>query len=372
MQDQLSELKSLVESTKQELADSKKQSPEKELGKIAELEEKLNQNTEQLVRKMLEESLPKKTPLDVVDANIVETSAPYVDSRDRPQDMPHGVEQPRINAQSKVATRSRFGKVVVALQSAKNFIKAGDTVQAKLLGGVVVSTGTKNAENPKPVVMEIIDSSNLPEWFSRNEKKCRVIGSCFGSISDERIYIRLETLSCSSRDGFDIWEQQIDGWVAGEDGRAGVRGTVVIKDRELMMNSLLGGVLGGAASTIGQMAGGTSSFNPMTGDVNKNQKISSLLQQSGGAGISGALDRYAKYYIERAEMLEPVIQVSSNRTVDIIFKRGAYLQKVQPQDLDDTSEPRQPLNSQAKGVSKSEFDEAETFINGLYEEKDDD
>ena len=200
-----------------------------------------------------------------------------------------------------------------------NTIPAGSFVKAILLSGVEASTATQSSGNPRPIVLELIDHASLPNAFRASVKNCRLIGAATGDISSERVEIRLESMSCIESDTMKITQGTMSGFVSGEDGRAGLRGRVVIKDRELMMNSLIGGMLGGASQAVSQLANPVSSFNPMTGDVSKTQNSMDLLKQAGGQGASGALDRYAKYHIERAESLQPVIQVSSNRIVDVVF-----------------------------------------------------
>lgn len=38
--------------------------------------------------------------------------------------------------------------------------------------------------------------------------------------------------------------------------------------------------------------------------------------------MSGALDKYADFYIKRAEQMQPVIQVAAGRRVDVVFTEG--------------------------------------------------
>jgi conjugal transfer pilus assembly protein TraB len=55
-------------------------------------------------------------------------------------------------------------------------------------------------------------------------------------------------------------------------------------------------------------------MNPLTS--------SEILKQSAGNGMSGALDKYAEFYIKRAEQMQPVIQVAAGRKADIVFTQG--------------------------------------------------
>ena len=38
--------------------------------------------------------------------------------------------------------------------------------------------------------------------------------------------------------------------------------------------------------------------------------------------MGGALDKYADFYIKRAEQMQPVIQVAAGRKVDMVFTQG--------------------------------------------------
>ncbi|MCE3230852.1 MAG: traB [Alphaproteobacteria bacterium] len=47
-----------------------------------------------------------------------------------------------------------------------------------------------------------------------------------------------------------------------------------------------------------------------------------MIKHGAGKGINNALDKYADFYIKRAEQLQPVIQVAAGRQVDIVFTEG--------------------------------------------------
>jgi conjugal transfer pilus assembly protein TraB len=43
------------------------------------------------------------------------------------------------------------------------------------------------------------------------------------------------------------------------------------------------------------------------------------------SGATSALDRLSQYYIDRAEQLQPVIQVAAGQVVDIVFTEGTFI-----------------------------------------------
>jgi len=208
------------------------------------------------------------------------------------------------------------------IKTADNYIPAGSFAKAVLLSGVDASTALNSVSDPDPVLIRIIDHGNLPRRFKSDLKDCHVIAAAYGDLSSERAKLRLEKLSCTEIATGEIVETEVAGFVTGEDGRQGIRGEVVSTEGKLLGNSLMSGVLGGLANN----------FNPDTAkgpaaiikDSWSEPTVGSRLKNSFAAGSSSSLDRLSKYYIERAESLQPVVQVGAGRKVDIIFTEGVF------------------------------------------------
>jgi conjugal transfer pilus assembly protein TraB len=47
-----------------------------------------------------------------------------------------------------------------------------------------------------------------------------------------------------------------------------------------------------------------------------------ILKFGAAKGASNALEKYADFYIKRAEQMQPVIQIQAGRKVDIVFTQG--------------------------------------------------
>lgn len=238
-------------------------------------------------------------------------------------------EKSRVEAVGEAETAFKKSKNIAVQQlplssgpNADNYIPAGSIAKAVLLSGVDVSTAMQSSSNPDPIVLKIVDYGTLPNSFRSNLLNCHVVGAVHGDLSSERAKIRLEELSCVNPSTKKIIETEIVGFVTGEDGRSGVRGEVVSTEGKLLGNSLLSGVLGGLANN----------FNPST-SYQPNVVLGNGPQQGTGqrfkdsfsSGATSALDRLSKYYIERAENLQPVIQIGAGRKVDILFTKGVFL-----------------------------------------------
>lgn len=207
-------------------------------------------------------------------------------------------------------------------RDSRRYIPSGAFTRAILLGGLDAPTGGQAQRNPQPVLLRLVDNAVLPNHFRSRIKECFVVGAGYGDVSSERAYIRTESLSCVTRDGTAL-DVPIKGYVAGEDGKAGMRGRLVSKQGQLLANALLAGVASGIGHAF-QQSSTTLSVSPLgtTGTVDPGKQF----EAGFGTGVGRALDRLAQYYISLAEKVFPVIEVDAGRTVDVVVTQGISLQ----------------------------------------------
>lgn len=204
----------------------------------------------------------------------------------------------------------------------RRYLPSGSFTRALLLGGLDAPTGGQAQRNPQPVLLRLSDNAILPNQFRSRVKECFVVGAGYGDVSSERAYIRTESLSCVTRDGTAI-DVPVKGYVAGEDGKAGMRGRLVSKQGQILANALLAGIASGIGSAFQQSAT-TTSLSPLgsTSTITSGKQLEAGL----GTGVGRALDRLAQYYISLAEKVFPVIEVDAGRTVDVVLTQGVALQ----------------------------------------------
>ena len=209
-----------------------------------------------------------------------------------------------------------------APRDTRRYIPSGTFTRALLLGGLDAPTGGQAQRNPQPVLLRLMDNAVLPNQFRSKVKECFVVGAGYGDVSSERAYIRTESLSCVTRDGTAI-DVPIKGYVAGEDGKAGMRGRLVSKQGQILANALLAGVASGIGQAFTQSST-TTSILPLgtTSTVDSGKQ----LEAGVGTGVGKALDRLAQYYITLAEKVFPVIEIDAGRTVDVVLTQGIALQ----------------------------------------------
>jgi conjugal transfer pilus assembly protein TraB len=207
-------------------------------------------------------------------------------------------------------------------RSAETFIPPGTYMRAIILNGLDAPTGGQSQQNPHPVLLKVIEDAQLPNSYRANLKNCMVTANGFGAIEAERAYIRTDRLSCIDDNGGAI-DVALKGYVAGEDGKTGVRGRVVEKTGRILANSIYAAI----GSGIGQAlkAEGTTQTTNALGGVT--EQTTDGFKAGFGTGLSKAFDRISEYYLKVAEKLFPVIEVQGGRTVDIVISQGVSIER---------------------------------------------
>lgn len=240
--------------------------------------------------------------------------------------------QPQTQTQSQGFNQRGVQKIVVNLHNKvskqrhyTNILPAGAFAQAVLIGSVDANCGVSSTSDPKPVLLRILENGTLPNNFKSKLKRCVAVGASHGDVSSERVYIRLERMSCIDKSTGEVIETDVAGYIAGEDGKAGIRGEVVDRSGSMIARAAVGGFFGG----ISQFMQG-SIMNQQLSQLSKETDGKAIFnmdafKQGGIQGVGSALDKLSDYYIKRAEQLQPVIQIAAGRTVDIVFTHGAKI-----------------------------------------------
>lgn len=206
-------------------------------------------------------------------------------------------------------------------RTSKNYLPAGSFAKVKLLSGMDAPTGAMARTNPHPVLILIKDRASLPNVFQSNVRECRIIGAAYGDLSSERAFVRLETLSCIMPDD-EVIEVAVKGYIAGEDGKSGLRGDVVSKQGQIIGKALLAGLASGLGSGISD-----AYTNVSTSPLGTVQTVDpkDIGKQGLAQGAATALEKIADFYIARAEELYPVIEIGAGRTGEIVLTEGVAL-----------------------------------------------
>jgi len=217
-------------------------------------------------------------------------------------------------------------------------LPAGAFAPIALLNGLDAGTSAANQSNPQPVLMQIQDQAVLPGAASYKLKSCFALGSAYGDLSAERVYVRLARISCVDKSSHLILTSAVQGYVVDSDGKLGLRGIVVDRQGARLGKALLAGFAQGLSGALGQAQGTTT-----TGALGTGTSITgaSALNASGLSGASSAAQQLAQFYLKEAQAIFPVITVDIGRTGTLVFSDSvslkwgdgdpAYTKEVTPQ-----------------------------------------
>lgn len=299
--------------------------------KIKELERKINE-------------LDAKTLLDK--KMIEEEEEAKQSKKPRPSDaLPRELQNPRGKQSLTSSDRLKVfepkpstGKKPKATDKDKKkkdeyFLPAGSFMPAVMLNGIDAPTGNGAQGEPYPVLLSVTDLTVLPNRYKANLRECFIIGAGYGNLSDERAYIRTETLSCVRTDG-KIVESSIKGHIIGEDGKLGIFGRLVSKQGQQIAMAILAGTLSGIgnalkpnqAYSIYELQSNSTNANDYRFKTpTMNPKVQDVGEAAAMGGVGKALEMVAAYYLKMAEKLYPIIEVDAGRKVEVILLKGQDL-----------------------------------------------
>lgn len=205
-------------------------------------------------------------------------------------------------------------------------------MEATLLSGVAAQTTTVSNDDPLPLIFRINDLAVLPNRVKANLKGCFIIGEGIGKLSDERVHVRLLTLSCVDKKGSSVIDQAVKGWcVDGSDGKVGLKGIVTAKMGTHLARSLLAGFVGGIGEGVKTSTRDTS-FNNFGYETSilSSTDTKNIIKSGVGQGISTAAGELQKFYLQLAEQTLPVIEVGATKNCTLVVSEGVSLEiKVQ-------------------------------------------
>ncbi|EKM7489165.1 TraB/VirB10 family protein [Klebsiella pneumoniae] len=209
----------------------------------------------------------------------------------------------------------------------QTYLPATSIMSGVFISGMDAPTAQNARSDPYPALIRIKKDAILPNRFRSDIRECGLLAAGFGDLSSERAYFRSEVITCIREDGA-VFEAKIDSYAVGEDGKAGVRGRLVTKQGQYLAKALTAGFLQAASQlfsvqsipTINVNRDGNSSSSPYQ------QVMSSQAMQGAAiAGVGGALNRLADFYMKMAGDLFPVIEIDPARSVDFIVQKGVAL-----------------------------------------------
>lgn len=204
------------------------------------------------------------------------------------------------------------------------YIPAGSIITGTILTGGDFATNAGGFDNPTPLLIRISKEAILPNRYTSDIRECFLLTGGRGDLASERVKLRGEMLSCIRTDG-SVIETKLDSYVAGEDGKEGVKGRLVSKQGQIIARSLVAGFASGLSDAfdVNQVPTITTSSD---GTVQYEKVYSSdALQGAAVKGFSNSLERISQFYLDMAKDIFPVVEINAGRQVDVVVISGTQL-----------------------------------------------
>ena len=178
------------------------------------------------------------------------------------------------------------------------------------------------------MLLRIKDLAVLPNKVKADLKGCFAIAEATGNLADERVHIRVLTISCVAKNGDAVIDQKVKGFVVDEDGKVGLAGKVVAKMGIHIARSALAGFLAGFGEAVEQTTANTV-YSPTYGTTTQmwtETDTKNVAKMGVGKGISQAAKELQKFYLQLAEQTLPVIEVGATKSVTLVISEGVDLE----------------------------------------------
>lgn len=198
---------------------------------------------------------------------------------------------------------------------------------ATLLSGLDAPTAESAKGSPVPALLRIKNLAVLPNSVKADLKGCFVIAEGLGNLADERAHMRLVSLSCLTRQGEAVIDQKVKGFLVDQDGKIGLKGTVVSRMGSAIARSMVAGFFGGMGEYIASQNTITS-----TSALGTTQTVDpgNALQYGAGSGLASAFKDTQKFYLDLAKQALPVIEVGATKEITLVIEEGTLLRLRDP------------------------------------------
>ena len=212
------------------------------------------------------------------------------------------------------------------------FVPPNAYVKARVLVGVDAAAAVNVSSDPKPVLFRLLGPAigvgTSGKFQTTDLTGCTVNGAAYGELSSEKVYIKLQRISCPAGERrFSV--ATVEGYVS-HAGKAGVRGRVISREGDLTNRALIAGALQGLGDVFSANAGRSTGTVNLTGEggLFGSEKLSGgeIAKGAVGGGVSGAASMLADYYIKRAEQYQPVIEMPTGVDVELVFLSGFQIE----------------------------------------------
>jgi conjugal transfer pilus assembly protein TraB len=193
-------------------------------------------------------------------------------------------------------------------------------------GGGAMGAVTSAMNIGVPFVTRIKGDALMPNyWRHARLSDCFISGEGLGSLSMERVNAIADKVSCIDEDG-QVWEGSPKAYAVDADGTAGLAGRVVSRQGRLLAQAALAGMAAGLGQALSPQAVAGSNTSA-SGGTQAYQTPSAGFIAAGAlsGGLAAANAQLAKFYLDYAKEIFPVVEVPAGTRVTWILRETLEL-----------------------------------------------
>ncbi|MEE4540233.1 MAG: TraB/VirB10 family protein, partial [Erythrobacter sp.] len=203
-----------------------------------------------------------------------------------------------------------------------NYLPPNSIAKATVVVGVDATTNTRSQSDPLPVLLRVTGPARSVygegKLLATRVQGCMVNGAAYGDLSSEKVYVKLQRMTCAQPGGrFAVSE--VKGFIA-FGGKVGVRGRVVSREGGLTTQAFIAGLFGG----VGNAFQGANRI-PRIANEPVLPSAEDVGIQAIGGGAANAGNTLSEYLIERAEQYQPVVEMPTGAEVEVVFLDGTFI-----------------------------------------------
>lgn len=223
---------------------------------------------------------------------------------------------------------SADGKQAATYTDSPNYLPPNSIATAKVVVGVDAATNVKSASDPLPVLLRVTGPARSVfsdgKLLRTRVQGCMVNGAAYGDLSSEKVYVKLQRMTCPQPGGR-YAVSEVKGFIS-FGGKVGLRGRVVSREGGLVTQAFLAGLAGGFGRGFSANSNALLRGTNVSVDGKREQLSAAEIAQGGfGEGVSTAGDKLSDYMIERAEQYQPVIEMPTGADVEVVFLDGTFI-----------------------------------------------
>ncbi|MDM7089671.1 IncHI-type conjugal transfer protein TrhB, partial [Enterobacter asburiae] len=193
------------------------------------------------------------------------------------------------------------------------FLPATSIITGVLITGLEAPTSLSSKSEPMPVTMRIKKDVIMPNNFTMDLRDCNLLGSAVGDLASQRAYIRATSISCVNSKGkaFDV---KLEAYAVSEnDGKNGIRGTLISRNGNAIAGAAFAGGLSSLAGSLSPSKVSSLNIDPNSQAQYQSPNFGALGALAGSGAAQGGLNRLVDYYTAIAEQQWPIVEISPGR-----------------------------------------------------------